>query len=175
MFLHCHCITKEVSTVPWSYRTHNTTEIPKINSTKIVQTSLATLLYESKCWMLTTEQARRIETAQMLSLRAVAGSMITDHKWIKNNWRWTRSNRYQYRKTLPKYEGTISLKDVAVGRLGYNAVFTCRQISTFRRNIMSAFSGLKTQYLSQKRWCLSKSPDGVTTQKNNISILIFLE
>jgi hypothetical protein len=165
VFLYCHCITKEVSTVTWSYRTHNTTEIPKINSTKIVQTSLATLLYESKCWMLTTEQARRIETAQMLFVR-----MITDHKWIKNNWRWTRSNRYQYRKTLPKYEGTISPKDVAVGRMGYNAVFTCRQISTFRRNIMSAFSGLKTQYLSQKRWCVSKSSDGVTTQKN-ISIL----
>jgi len=37
------------------------------------------VLYESECWILTTEQIRRMETAELRFLRAVAGHRMTDH------------------------------------------------------------------------------------------------
>jgi hypothetical protein len=64
------------------------------------------------------------------------------------------------------------IKHVDVGLLGSNAVWTCRKIQTFRRNILPLSIGLKMeaawrwrQYVPPKPWYLPTSPHGVTTKK----------
>jgi hypothetical protein len=52
------------------------------------------------------------------------------------------------------------------GILGYDAVWTCRWIPTFRSSILSPSSGLKMEVITN----LPTNPHGVTTQKITISI-----
>jgi hypothetical protein len=60
-----------------------------------------------------------------------------------------------------------------IGVLGCNAFWSCKyKTPTFRRNILSPSSGLKSrrcgQYVSRKRWYQPTSPHGVTTEMANI-------
>jgi hypothetical protein len=52
-------------------------------------------------------------------------------------------------------------EDVDVGILGYNAVWTCRYLQTFRRNILPPYSGM---LLGNAVACLPAIPSGVTKQ-----------
>jgi hypothetical protein len=62
---------------------------------------------------------------------------------------------------------------VDVGVLGTNAVWTCRQKPTFRRNILPLSSMLKTKAVcSPETLVVPTSLHGITTQKTNIGIFI---
>jgi hypothetical protein len=54
--------------------------------------------------------------------------------------------------------------------LGFGAVYTGRQMSKFRGNMLSPSSGLKMETaLSLNRWDLHASLYGAKTQKNNVT------
>jgi hypothetical protein len=68
-----------------------------------------------------------------------------------------------------RFQILISSEDTNVGLLGCNAVWACKYILTFWRNIMPSSSGLMMetiQYISPKRY-LPTSQHGIKTQKTN--------
>jgi hypothetical protein len=80
--------------------------------------------------------------------------------WIWNMVRWC------------EIWGSHGGEDVDVGLLGCNAVWTCRYIPTFRRDILSLSSPWRwRQYVPPKRWYIPTSPHGVTTKKTNMDMV----